>query len=81
MPEHLSSKYYSSLTHDDNQYFMTKMFYNGQAKSILLSDLILTREFAHHHINLHSKMADNRSFGPTVIEKSFRKVSANFMSP
>ncbi len=53
------------------------MFFNGNRKSIIASDLISTREFAHYHINLHSKMTDNRSFGPTIVEKCFRKVSAN----
>jgi hypothetical protein len=44
---------------------------------VIASDLIETREFTHYHINLHSKMSDNRSFGPTIVEKCFRKVSAD----
>ena len=81
MPDNLSNKLYSFQEIKGHNYFLCKMFLNGQTKSIVCSDLIETREFAHYHVNLHSKMSDNRNFGPTIVEKCFRKVSANLEYP
>lgn len=81
MPDYLQNKYYSSKVIDENHYLLCKMFYNGQRKSIMTTDLIETRQFSHYQINLHSKMSDNRSFGVSIVQKCFRKVSANIKFP